>query len=261
MRDVCTFHARKRDLGRELSTGYEPISGGQQKVFLIRGEIGVQCRIDTVNNCASPGDIRAGRFCLRDFDFLFSGARDPSIACRDGPLGRPTSQTFTERRPGGPLIWDAGWMPLSSHHLLGNDCHLGFEGQEMQLRLIGALGASLAAAFMLSGCTTNQAAYDFYDDCRSRMSSFVEMVECGKRARLAVCRSWTNPCSRSGDAFMDFADSLALAVRNKEMTEAEALRRYAEYKTQFIRDVRRDQAIRDAGPSTCVRSGNMVNCF
>jgi hypothetical protein len=55
-------------------------------------------------------------------------------------------------------------------------------------------------------------------------TSFVPVAECGKQRRMAYCTERNN-CSSSGTAFMQYADSLALSVRNKEMTEAEALRR------------------------------------
>jgi hypothetical protein len=81
------------------------------------------------------------------------------------------------------------------------------------------------------------------------------MVECGKRARTAECDSWLSRCGASGDALQHYADALAMQVRNKEMSDGEAHRRFAEYKTQFINNNR------PSDPATCVRSGNMVNCY
>ena len=58
----------------------------------------VLCRTATVNNCASPGDIRARRFRLRISlsRIRFRPTTSP-IACRNGPLGRPTSQQPLKR--------------------------------------------------------------------------------------------------------------------------------------------------------------------
>jgi hypothetical protein len=91
------------------------------------------------------------------------------------------------------------------------------------------------------------------------------MAECGKQRRMAYCTEH-NSCGTSGTAFMQYTDSLVLSVRNKEMTEAEALRRFAEYKTNLIGNVRRDQAIVAAGaaasgPTTCTRIGNTTTCY
>lgn len=46
---------------------------------------------------------------------------------------------------------------------------------------------------------------------------------------------------------MQYADALALSVKNKEMTEAEALRRFAGYKSQMLYAVRKDQTIFTTG--------------
>jgi hypothetical protein len=80
-----------------------------------------------------------------------------------------------------------------------------------------------------------------------------------------------NNCSSVGTAFVQFTDSLVLSVKNNEMTEAEAMRRYAEYKTTMLSGIRRDEAIEAAGAavaagaaaggSTCTKIGNTVNCY
>jgi len=46
---------------------------------------------------------------------------------------------------------------------------------------------------------------------------------------------------------MEYVDSLALSVKNKTMTEAEAMRRYAQYKS--------------GGASSCTRVAGTVNCY
>ncbi len=45
---------------------------------------------------------------------------------------------------------------------------------------------------------------------------------------------------------MEYVDSLALAVKNTQMTEAEAMRRYAEYKS--------------GGVTACGTAGNAMKC-
>ena len=128
---------------------------------------------------------------------------------------------------------------------------------------LAAMLAALVPALVLNACAAQKSAFNFYDEC-SGQTSFVGMAECGKQRRLAYCTAHNN-CSPSGTAFMQYADSLALSVRNKEMTEAEALRRFAEYKTNVISNVRRDEAIvaagaAAAGPTSCTRIGNTVTC-
>jgi len=39
-----------------------------------------------------------------------------------------------------------------------------------------------------------------------------------------------NTCSAEGNMFMEYIDTLVLSVKKKELTEAEAMRRYTEYK-------------------------------
>jgi hypothetical protein len=68
---------------------------------------------------------------------------------------------------------------------------------------------------------------------------------------------------------MQYADALAMSVKNKEMTEAQALQKFAEYKTQVLQNANRDQAIVAAGvaastpsgPTTCTAIGNTVHCY
>lgn len=111
----------------------------------------------------------------------------------------------------------------------------------------------LAAAMMLSGCgITSKSAYAYYDQCRAQTASFVEMAECGKRTRNASC-SWN--CSREGDALVSYADALVMQVRNREMSDGEAFRRFAEYKTQFIHELRRANST-----TVCIPTNNMVIC-
>jgi hypothetical protein len=94
--------------------------------------------------------------------------------------------------------------------------------------LSGAL--ALAAAGTLTGCAHSQVVWEYYDQCALEDPSFRAMAECGRRKRLAECVP-TNTCSPEGTMFMRYVDSLALSVSKKELTEAEAMRRYLEYKS------------------------------
>src|SRR5262249_37773907 len=58
---------------------------------------------------------------------------------------------------------------------------------------------------------------------------FLAMTECGRKKRLAECIP-NNTCSPEGNMFMEYIDTLVLSVRKKELTEAEAMRRYTAYK-------------------------------
>jgi hypothetical protein len=85
--------------------------------------------------------------------------------------------------------------------------------------------------------------WSYYDDCAAQNPSFVAMVKCGRERRLAECEP-KNQCSAEGNLFMDYADSLALSVKNKKRSETEASRLLAEYKTG----------------RPCSVTGNTVNC-
>lgn len=96
------------------------------------------------------------------------------------------------------------------------------------LILSGAITAAVAGA--LTGCAHSLVVWEYYDQCALEDSSFLAMAECGRRKRLAECAP-TNTCSPEGTMFMRYVDSLALSVSKKELTEAEAMRRYLEYKS------------------------------
>jgi hypothetical protein len=85
--------------------------------------------------------------------------------------------------------------------------------------------------------------WSYYDNCATQNPSFVAMVKCGRERRLAECEP-KNQCSAEGNLFMEYADSLALSVKNKKQSETEAFRLLAEYKT--------------GRPCTVI--GNTVNC-
>lgn len=115
------------------------------------------------------------------------------------------------------------------------------------LSLILSAAIGLVAAIAQTGCVYSPAppVWDYYDRCAAENPAFLAMAECGKQKRLAECVPH-NSCSAEGTAFMEYVDSLALSVKSKKMTEAEAMRRYAEYKS--------------GGASTCTRLGTSVQC-
>jgi hypothetical protein len=111
--------------------------------------------------------------------------------------------------------------------------------------LLASLG--FIAASIQTACVHSQAppVWGYYDRCAAENPSFLAMAECGRQKRLAECVP-SNTCSPEGTVFMEYVDSLALSVKNKKMTEAEAMRRYAEYKS--------------GGTSTCAQVGGAVKC-
>jgi hypothetical protein len=117
-----------------------------------------------------------------------------------------------------------------------------------RLGLILLASIGFVAASMQTGCVHSPSppVWDYYDQCAAGNPSFLAMAECGRQKRLAECVP-NNTCSPEGTAFMEYVDSLALSVKNKKMTEAEAMRRYAEYKS--------------GGASTCTAVGNAVKCY
>src|SRR5581483_11781659 len=114
-------------------------------------------------------------------------------------------------------------------------------------KLILLVATGFVAAFMQSGCvySTSRPVWNYYDQCAAENPSFLAMAECGRQKRLAECTS-SNSCSPEGTTFMEYVDSLALSVKNKKMTEAEAMRHYTEYKS--------------GGVSPCARVGDNVKC-
>jgi hypothetical protein len=98
-------------------------------------------------------------------------------------------------------------------------------------RFILSAAIGIVAALMLTSCThSSTVVWEYYDQCAQENPSFLAMAECGRQNRLAECVP-NNTCSPEGTMFMQYIDSLALSVRKKELTEAEAMRRYKEYKS------------------------------
>jgi hypothetical protein len=123
----------------------------------------------------------------------------------------------------------------------------------------------------LGGCASP--VWRVYDACAAQTSGFVAMVECGKAKRQASCsKDFWDGCSSVGNAFVQYADALAMQVQNHEISEADAMAKFAEYKTRTINDVARNEAIEDSAaaaaaagayrrPMTCNTIGGVTNCF
>jgi len=105
-----------------------------------------------------------------------------------------------------------------------------FGGQVVRFNFIFSAVIAFVAATMLTKCGNSSVVWEHYDQCALENPSFLAMAECGRRKRLAACEP-NNTCSPEGTMFMQHIDSLVLSVKKKELTEAEAMRRYREYKS------------------------------
>jgi hypothetical protein len=90
------------------------------------------------------------------------------------------------------------------------------------------------AASVLASCAHSPPVWDYYDQCALQNPSFLAMAECGRQKRLAACVP-NDTCSPEGTTFMEYVDTLAVSVKTKKLTEAEAMRRYTEYKSGGMR--------------------------
>ena len=92
--------------------------------------------------------------------------------------------------------------------------------------LVGAFSVVLAGC---GGGAPHIGSMEHYEKCAANNTSFIQMVECGKRSRTEHC-SKDNTCSGEGNMNVAYADSLVLSVKNHEMTEAEAWRKWIAYR-------------------------------
>jgi hypothetical protein len=100
----------------------------------------------------------------------------------------------------------------------------------VRFNFILSAAVGFVTALMLTTCASpTRVVWEYYDQCARGNSSFLAMAECGKQKRLAECVP-NNACSPEGNMFMEYIDTLVLSVKKKELTEAEAMRRYTEYK-------------------------------
>ena len=89
---------------------------------------------------------------------------------------------------------------------------------------------SFVTVLLLATCASpSRVVWEYYDQCARENPSFLAMAECGRQKRLAECVR-NNACSPEGDMFMQYIDTLVLSVKKQQLTEAEAMRRYTEYK-------------------------------
>jgi hypothetical protein len=111
-----------------------------------------------------------------------------------------------------------------------------------------------------------------YDECAAQNLPFTQMVACGKQRRMAYCQQHNN-CTPDGNAYVQYADALALAVERRQMTESDAQMKLVEYRTSQVNQIRTlaiqqqaanaqtRAAINQSGPVTCTRSFNSVTCY
>jgi hypothetical protein len=86
-----------------------------------------------------------------------------------------------------------------------------------------------AMAMAVSGCT--RMAWEHYDECTAVGGLFQAMAACGKAKRMEYCTTSPRGCSDTDNSFVQFTDALSRQVANREMSDAEAMRRYVEFKT------------------------------
>jgi hypothetical protein len=99
-----------------------------------------------------------------------------------------------------------------------------------RFNFVSSAAIGLVNALMLTSCASpSRVVWEYYDQCARENPSFLAMAECGRQKRLAECVP-NNTCSPEGSMLMEYVDTLVLSVKKKELTEAEAMRRYREYK-------------------------------
>src|SRR6478752_3962673 len=133
------------------------------------------------------------------------------------------------------------------------------------MRLILKVLSLAVCVLTLCDCGKTLPAWTHYDECSNATSSFRDMVACGKQRRTAYCQKKNN-CSADGNMVVMYADSLAVSVDRREMSEAEAQRRWIEFRTARVDQQRQLAAAQAAaaaasGPTRCVTSGAVTNCY
>jgi hypothetical protein len=127
-----------------------------------------------------------------------------------------------------------------------------------RLQTFMMLLALLPAALSVSGGTT---VVEHYDACMAEGGSFQAVAACGKARQLAACSGTLAGCSATRTAIMQYADTLSAQVANREITDAEAMRRFIEFKTTQLNVQRHLEATAAAsGPTTCNKIGNSMIC-
>jgi hypothetical protein len=90
-------------------------------------------------------------------------------------------------------------------------------------------------AVALAGCINTKAAHQHYDNCANQYSSFLAMAECGKRQVAACEKTPWQKCSSEGEMLMLYADALVTSVKNREISEPQAMQRWLEFRTKVSR--------------------------
>jgi len=100
----------------------------------------------------------------------------------------------------------------------------------LRFNFIWSAAIGFVIALMLTTCASpSRVVWECYDQCARENPTFLVMAECGRQKRLAECVP-NNTCSPEGNMFMEYVATLVLSVKKKELTEAQAMRRYTEYK-------------------------------
>jgi hypothetical protein len=125
-------------------------------------------------------------------------------------------------------------------------------------------GLTIPTMLLLCCCATQHpSALSFYETCAKQSASFVDTAACGKANRNNYCEA-NNNCSADGDTFVQYADSLVKSVQNHELSDAEAQRKWIEFKTAQLNAFKQRAATLAAGamsPSTCITTGTITNCY
>jgi hypothetical protein len=121
-------------------------------------------------------------------------------------------------------------------------------------------------AGLLAGCSSSEISpIAFYDQCTPGAPSFLATIECGTANRNAACQA-NNNCGPNGNAITAYATSLATSIRNRELTETEAQRRWIEFRMDQINAMRQQALQAEAVsaltfPRNCYRTGPYLDCF
>jgi hypothetical protein len=125
----------------------------------------------------------------------------------------------------------------------------------MRSAMLAAIGL---ASIPLSGCLTmasNIPVWEHFDACPDR-STFHEWVACAKEKRKAACDA--GRCSSSSSTVVAYVDNLDQAVERRQVTEAEARRKWLQFRQE--REVSGDSRDRIAFDKTVTATGAPVFC-
>lgn len=121
----------------------------------------------------------------------------------------------------------------------------------------------LSLTILLTGCMANTYVppWTFYDQCAQQLSSFSAIAGCGEAKRNAWCTEHHN-CTSNDNAFVSYTDSLVASVKNGEMTQEEARRKWIEFRSNQVNAYQQQQMMAaPRQPMTCISNGPFVNCY